>query len=376
MAYRIDKLEPIAKRKEIDAFILTTSISVKYLCGYFYNFEIGLSPFQLIPAALFIIPSKLTVLIIADNETDQLPDLDPRVSVSQYASYTYEKPLDFSMQFLSKLKDLVKQNHLGDAMIGVESDCLPFSVAESLTGSYPKIRFINISKDLIHLRMIKEKDEINMIREATHLCDIGQEAVIKYAKPGMTELELFTLVRGDMDSIAGKRVPMMADLVCGARTFEGGGNPSSSKIVLGDFILSDLTPCLNGYWGDTCNTIVIGKPGAKQIEHFNLVREALEQGINAIKPGVYASSIDHLLRKHLSGVGNYGHHSGHGVGLAYHEEPRIVPYNNVKLAPNMIIALEPAIYINGYGIRLEHLMMVTESGCEIISEFNHRFNEK
>ena len=162
-------------------------------------------------------------------------------------------------------------------------------------------------------------------------------------------------------------------MVSGIRTFEGGGNPSLNRIEAGDLIISDLTPCLNGYWGDTCSTIAIGNPTKQQADHFKMVKEALEIGVNAIKPGVQAKTIDHLMRKHLSSAGQYSHHSGHGVGIAYHEEPRIVPYNDIEFESNMVIALEPAIYHDNYGIRLEHLVVVTDTGCEILSKFNHRF---
>ena len=62
MKYRVDKLEKIGAAKNIDAFLITSSASLKYLTGYFYNFEIGPSPFQLIPAALFVIPSHYSGL--------------------------------------------------------------------------------------------------------------------------------------------------------------------------------------------------------------------------------------------------------------------------------------------------------------------------
>lgn len=370
MKNRIEKLERI---KNIDAFLLTSSTSLKYLTGYFYNFEIGPSPFQLIPAALFVIPPHYSGLIIADNESDQLALLDSQIKVNPYASYSYEKPLDYSASFCIKLLELVAQTGMGSARIGVEADTLPFSICESLSLNYPDIELIDISADLSNMRMVKDEDEIELIRAATHLCDVGQEAVIKYAKPGMTELDLFKMVRGDMEMEAGKRIPMMTDLVAGYRTFESGGNPLSNKIASGDLILSDLTPCLNGYWGDTCSTIVLGTPTSMQSDHFKMVKEALSIGINAIKPGVQAKTIDQLMRKHLSSAGQYGHHSGHGVGIAYHEEPRIVPYNDIELSPNMVIALEPAIYHDNYGIRLEHIVVVTQSGCEIVSKFEHRF---
>jgi Xaa-Pro aminopeptidase len=187
----------------------------------------------------------------------------------------------------------------------------------------------------------------------------------------MTELELFSLMRPEMETSVGTRLPLMLDLVCGTRTEEGGGNPSNKIIQQGDLILSDLTPCLNGYWGDTCNTMVVGKPTDEQRRNFKQIEEALQMAINFIRPGVKAMKVDQLLRNHLVSFGEYSHHSGHGVGTNYHEEPRIVPYNEMILEANMVIALEPAIYTNGYGIRLEHLVLVTESGCETISKFKH-----
>jgi len=141
-------------------------------------------------------------------------------------------------------------------------------------------------------------------------------------------------------------------------------------------VLSDLTPCLNGYWGDTCSTFVIGGGASdERSDDFRLIRETLEIGITAIRPGVCANEVDRLMREHIAKAGRFSHHGGHGVGTAYHEEPRITPYNTIELAPGMVIALEPGIYHNGYGVRLEHVIAVTGTGCEILSNFDHRFEQ-
>ena len=372
MKNRIDKLETISKSKNIDAFLLTSNNTVRYVSGYFYNFEIGPSPFHLIPAAVFAVPRCYRSLIVADNESEQLHGLDPEIKVIPYTSYVYETPLDFTNIFCTKLLESISDYGLKMGRLGVEADTLPYSVCKALAKNYPDIEMIDVSSELSLMRMVKDDHEISLIRAAAHLCDIGQEAVVKFAEAGMTELDLFKIVRGAMEKEAGKRLPMMTDLVSGLRTFDAGGNPSNKIIEAGDLILSDLTPCLNGYWGDTCSTIALSKPTPKQQHHFSMVKEALDLGIKAVKPGVKAKTIDNLLRTHLSGAGQYGHHSGHGVGLAYHEEPRIVPYNDIVLAPNMVIALEPGIYSNNYGIRLEHLVVVTETGCEVLSKFEHR----
>ena len=192
--------------------------------------------------------------------------------------------------------------------------------------------------------------------------------VLQYAREGMTELELFALVRRDMEKAVGLRVPLMADLSSGKRTCGGGGMPTNKLIKANDLMLNDFTPCLNGYWGDSCNTRVAGTATEAQKKNFTLVREALEIGIQAIRPGVQVKKIDQLMRAH---IGNYTHHSGHGVGTVYHEALRIVPYNEEELKENMVIALEPAIYTEDYGIRLEHLLCVTATGCEILTRFQH-----
>lgn len=373
---RIDRLKSISESFDVDAFLFTSQSTIKWLSGFHFNFEIGPSPFQLLPAALLCSPSKFTSIIIADNESFEKEGIGSLIEVKPYCSYTYKSPLDYTSQFLKELYATMNEYKLANARIGIEQNTLPFIISKFLIEKYPNIRFIDVTQKTKTLKAIKDDDEIENIRKATALCDIGQVAVLKHAKAGMTELELFSLIRTEMEASIGTRVPIMLDLVSGARTEEGGGIPSNNIIQQGDLVLSDLTPCLNGYWGDTCNTIVIGKPTPEQKRYFELIKEALQVAIDYIKPGVKASELDQLFRKHLEVVGQSGHHSGHGVGTTNHEEPRIVPYNEMILETNMVIALEPAIYINGFGIRLEHLVLVTKTGCEKISKFKHTFEQK
>ena len=372
MQSRIEKLTPIAAAKKVDAFLVTSAPSLKYLSGYFFYFEYGSSPFHFLPAALFVIPGKSASLLIADNELHQSDNINAGISIKPYSSYVYKTPLEAAGQFLAQLKEVINQSGTTNARIGIEQNSFPFAIAQSLTSQYPKIEFVDIAKEIAQLRAVKDSDEIELIRQASRLSDIGQASVLMHAKAGITELELFNSVRNDIEASVGTRVPLMADLSSGINTSSGGGMPTNKIINPGDLILSDFTPCLNGYWGDSCNTMVVGKPSVSQEKNFTLVREALEIGISAIRPGVQAREIDLLMRRH---IGNYPHHSGHGVGTMNHEEPRIVPYNKTELVPNMVIALEPAIYEKDFGIRLEHLVVVTSTGCEILTKFQHCFEQ-
>jgi len=372
---RLDRLEVLAKTKKLDGFLFTSPSSIKCFSGYYYNFETGMSPFHVLPAALFVFPFELKTLLVADNEQDKLSGLHPDVHVLYYSSYTYEKPLHFTEDFFRQVVKIIKANKLSNASIAIEQNSLPWGFYKALHEHSPEIKLTDVTSDLTYLKAIKDEDEIGNIRKASQLADIGQAAILKYAREGITELELFSKARLVMETEAGTRVPMMTDLVSGKYTASGGGNPTNKIINENDLILSDLTPCLNGYWGDSCNTMVVGNPTDEQKRIFYLVKEALEIGINAIHPGVKACDVDYVMRKHLEKEGGFSHHGGHGVGTGYHEEPRIVPYNTMQLQQGMIIALEPAVYKNDFGIRLEHLMLVTDNGCEILTKFNHCFEQ-
>ena len=374
MPSRLARLAEVQKTKQVDAFLLTHLPTLRHLSGYFFNFEVGPSPFHLLPAALIAVPGGETGLVIADTEGSQLPAVDPGIQVMLYASYVFESPLDFACQFQRRLHEMIGQFRLSKARLGVEPNALPLVISHSLQRAFPEIEWVDVAKEVEKLRWIKDPDELEMIRRAVHLCDVGQEAMLKKAQPGMTEVELFARVRAAIEAAAGKRIPLMADLVSGPRTEEAGGGPTARIIEPGDLVLCDLTPCLDGYWGDSCHTIAMGVPTPIQRKTFERVQETLELGIQSIRPGVKASALDRLMRENLSPLGVYSHHSGHGVGVVYHEEPRIVPYNELVLAPNMVVALEPGVYGERQGVRLEHVVVVTDDGCEVLSQFDHQLS--
>ena len=168
-------------------------------------------------------------------------------------------------------------------------------------------------------------------------------------------------------------MPLLADLVSGSRTAAVGGNPDSSTLQRGDLVITDLVPRYNGYWGDTCNTCAVGEASPEQQRIFQGVKTALDDAINQVKSGLRACDLDSHLRQRIAKLGGaYPHHSGHGLGVTFHEEPRIVPYNQSKLRAGMVIALEPGIYFEGkWGLRLEHTILVTEAGAEVLSKFEH-----
>jgi Xaa-Pro aminopeptidase len=202
------------------------------------------------------------------------------------------------------------------------------------------------------------------IRRAIAVCDAGQATARDALQPGRTELDAWNAIAGAMERAAGERLPLLADLASGPRTAAVGGPPTDRTLLEGDLVICDLVPRMGGVWGDSCSTIALGEPAAGvRAAHARAV-ETLDRLLAAVRPGITAGELDALGR--AAGL-DYPHHTGHGLGVAYHEEPRIVPAGTTMLTPGMVIALEPGTYPGPWGLRVERICVVTDDGCDVLS---------
>jgi Xaa-Pro aminopeptidase len=141
----------------------------------------------------------------------------------------------------------------------------------------------------------------------------------------------------------------------------------------GDPILCDLGPRVGGYWGDSCNTFVIGEPTGGLRALHRCVQEAIERAVEVIAPGRAAGEVDALVREPIVRAGFVNPlHIGHGIGTANFEYPRVVPGEPAVLEPGMVLMIEPGAYEPGIGgVRLEWMFLVTEHGNEVLSPYDH-----
>jgi Xaa-Pro aminopeptidase len=161
---------------------------------------------------------------------------------------------------------------------------------------------------------------------------------------------------------------VLADFVTGPRTADAGGPPSLRRVEAVDLLIVDLVPRVGAYWGDSCATVALGEPPAHVRDAHSAALEALETAKAMIRPGARAGDIDRAARSLIeSAGGSYPHHTGHGLGLTVHEEPRIVPGSESVLEAGMVVALEPGAYKDDWGVRVEQIMVVTEDGYEVLS---------
>ncbi|MBI5747674.1 MAG: aminopeptidase P family protein, partial [Nitrospinae bacterium] len=147
---------------------------------------------------------------------------------------------------------------------------------------------------------------------------------------------------------------------------------ASDKIIKdGELVILDFGSRYMGYNSDCTRTLSVGRLDERQKDIYSIVLDAQREAIKSIKPGLKASEIDSKARQFIieKGYGeNFGHSTGHGVGLEVHENPRIAEGQDDIIKEGMVFTVEPGIYIHGWGgVRIEDMVLVTKEGCEVLT---------
>jgi Xaa-Pro dipeptidase len=147
----------------------------------------------------------------------------------------------------------------------------------------------------------------------------------------------------------------------------------------GDSIVIDFGGMYQGYCSDMTRTVMLGKATSEYKEVYEAVKGGQLRALEAVKPGMKASDIDAAARNYITekGYGDYFiHRTGHGIGMEVHEEPYINNISDTVLQPGMVFSIEPGVYLPGkFGVRIEDLVMVTETGVEVLNKFSKELIE-
>jgi Xaa-Pro dipeptidase len=366
---RLQRLSRTLQEQGIEHILLSSFVSLRYFTGYRATVELEPSPMTPLLGVLLWVRGEPPTLYLADMEPGE--GVDPSISRESFSSYAVEQPLHAVQDLSAKL--LAKLRPLPQSKVAIESEEIPAALLDALRSECSELDFCCIKNLLSTFRMVKDAEEMQIMREALALCDLGQEKPKQEATLGHTEVEIFTTLRQAMEIREGGRVPIIADVVSGPRTALAGGPPSARKLGPGELLIVDLVPRHRGYWGDSCNTCCIGDPSKEYRQAFQGISTVLSEAVGKVRPGIRACDLDKFVRTGVAKLGgSYPHHTGHGLGISWHEEPRIVPYNPIPLEPDMVIALEPGMYFEGrWGMRLEYVLRVTSSGAEVLSKYRH-----
>lgn len=261
--------------------------------------------------------------------------------------------------------------------IGFEGD-VPASRYLDLAKRLPHTKFVDIGSEMLELRAVKTPEEIARLTATVALNDRIWSLSRKDFRPGMTEKDIQRVIRAYMNALGDGE--SFETIVCaGANAAECHHVSDDTVWRKGEPLLVDMGVKLDGICSDMTRCIPARgqkKRGATAAQGeyakiYALVREANAAAIAAAKPGLTGRQLDAVARRiiHRAGYGKaFGHALGHGVGYEIHESPVASPRSDTVLKPGMAVTIEPGIYLPGkLGVRIEDLVVITETGCEVLS---------
>ena len=215
-------------------------------------------------------------------------------------------------------------------------------------------------------RAVKTEKEIEYIKKAQQIAEDAFSHILNFIKEGVTEKEIALELDFFMLKNGAEAVSFETIAVSGKNSSMPHGVPTDKKIENGDFITMDFGAVYNGYHSDMTRTVIVGKPTEKQKEVYETVLKAQKSALEVLKNGVTGFDADKVARDIIENAGykeNFGHGTGHGVGIEIHESPNLSPYSKATLETGNVVTVEPGIYIpDEFGVRIEDMALITEDG--------------
>jgi Xaa-Pro dipeptidase len=222
------------------------------------------------------------------------------------------------------------------------------------------------------LRRRKDADELDLLRSCMRAGDAGHAWGRQNLRAGLTELDVYLGISNACAKSAGQAAIVYGDFAVSPGPERRGGPPTDRVLKDGDLFILDFSVVLAGYRSDFTTTLCVGgRPTTEQRRLFDLCLAALAAGERQLRAGALCQAVFDAVDGSFAAAGVaefFGHHAGHGLGLAHPEAPFFVKQATETLLAGDVVTLEPGLYVPGVGgMRIEHNYLVTDAGCERLS---------
>jgi Xaa-Pro aminopeptidase len=251
---------------------------------------------------------------------------------------------------------------------GIERENIRYDQYEALAD---KLRLEPLTGLVEGLRAVKSLSEIEKIRRSVLTNSKAFEHCVRAIKPGMRESDLAAEIEYRMRRLGAEKPAFDTIVAAGSRGALPHARPGNTRIENGQLVLIDMGAMQEGYASDMTRMVHVGPAPKQTRERYGHVLDAQLAAIEAVRAGVPASRVDGAARQSLKAAGldkAFTHSTGHGLGLEIHEDPRLGKKSKTRLEAGMTITVEPGIYLEGWGgIRIEDTVVVTSTGCEVLT---------
>jgi len=348
---RQKKLQNALECSRLDLFLITHLPNIRYLCGFTGS-----------AGTLVLTPAK-SVFFTDGRYTEQA-----RAEVQGSRVVIARKPpLVAAAEWLT-----AHQRRTRRQTVGIEADHLSVAERTRLAKSLGRGFRLRQAPPLVEkARMVKDQGEINLLSAAVMLGASLFDCALQKIRPGVKETEVAAEMEYAARRAGAEGMSFETIIASGPRSALPHGRASQATIPAQGFVVCDFGVILAGYCSDMTRTVWVGPLSDKARRMYEAVREAQQAAVEAVRPGVSVSAVDGAARKLLkdNGLGRYFTHStGHGVGLEIHEAPRLASGQTDILRPGMVVTIEPGVYLPGIGgVRIEDMVVVSESGCKVLT---------
>jgi len=343
---RRSRLKPFFDDHGLDAILITNLANIRYLCGF---------------------SGSEGALLLARDEAWFL--CDSRYTTQAADEVRGAEIREFSAKFEAVCSLLTEKKI---RRFGIEATHMMVSDFRQLSERLDGCELVGIGATLDSIRSCKDQDEIEILGRVASLASASLEAVLTSLVPGIRETDFALELEIEMRRRGAEARAFDFIVASGERGAMPHGRASDKVLRTGELVTIDFGAVKDGYHSDETVTVAVGRPSDRGREIHDIVRQAHDRAIAAVRPGISCRDLDAVARDYIREQGYdpyFGHGLGHGVGLEIHEKPVISPRSEVIIEEGMVFTIEPGIYVPGFGgVRIEDTVAVTADGCVILTK--------
>jgi len=352
------KLDAIRREKKVDAILITNMLNIRYFTGFTGSTGIALA---------------------VGKERHFITDFRYIEQAREEVENNGFEVVREDRDALSKVAELLKKE--GVVTLAIEDTSVTLTQYRDFEKKFEGIEFVDLGDRFLRERMVKTEKEIEIIKEAARITDKAFEIIKPMIKEGTVEKDLSRELEYQMKKLGADGPSFNIIVASNHRSAMPHGVASEKKLEGEGFVKFDFGCFYKGYASDMTRTVYLGSnPTPKHLEIYNTVLEAQKLAVKSVKAGITNRELDKIARDYITEKGygkKFAHGLGHGIGLQIHEYPGVgFKSEEMVLEENMVITIEPGIYIEGFGgVRIEDDIVVKKDGYEVLNSTTKEFTK-
>lgn len=344
---RLQSVKAVLKEKNLSHILISDLIDVEYLTGF---------------------RSSNVVLLLSANKNLLFSDFRYKDAATAFCKKNPQWKFELVKEGLfSSVRAFIPDGSL----CGFQANDMTVERFEDLKKHCRKVKFFQLTSEISDIFIQKTTSEITSMRKAAQIGDKAFEMLLNRVELGITEIELARQLESYCLQLGSQKPSFETIVLFGSRAALPHGRPGKQKLKKGNFVLIDFGCTVNGFCSDMTRTFVFGKANPRQRFIYQTVLEAQKKACEAARAGITTKELDSIARTQIEAAGYaeaFGHALGHGVGLRIHEKPRVSPHTDQLLKENMVITIEPGIYLENFGgVRIEDMVVLKKTGAQLLT---------